>query len=241
MPYSQIQKFTCHFVLIALTSISLSHASGNIVAKIERPYIQLLENEIEYEFTLQSDDRELLDQQIKHSFSIGKSLSDYLSLELGVSGKDSDFDNFYIDEYEIELKWQLTEQGEFNNDWAVLFEIEHEHDDDVWEFSTNLIVLHQWNRWIGTANIGIKYETSSKIDDELEAEFAGQLKYRYKQSLEPAIEYFKNEDTNAIGPSLLGKIKLNNRKSIYWGVGMLFSLDGSNADSTFRTNIEFEF
>jgi len=241
MQTSQIRKHFSALVIVLLSSINLSHASGNSVSKIERPYIQLLENEIEYEFTLQSDDRIILDQQIKHSFSIGKSLSDHLSLELGVSGKDNDLDSLYIDEYEIELKWQLTEQGEFNNDWAVLFELEHEHEEDVWEFSTNLIVLHQWNRWVGTANIGIKYETSSKTDDEFETEFAGQLKYRYKQSLEPAIEYFKNQDTNAIGPSLLGKIKFNNRKSMYWGVGLLFSLDGSNADSTFRANVEFEF
>ena len=236
-------KTSNRLLLLFLLLLSNPHAwaDGSNVGKIESPYVQQLEKELEYELIIDDDDRESLDNQQSHKLAFGQSLSDYWLIEFGIGGSNNPGSSFTADEYEIEAKWQLSEQGEYTNDWALMFELEKEREYNVWEIGTTLIVLHEWDRWIGTANATIAYESGEGIRNEFEAELKAQIKYRYKAGFEPAIEYFKNEDTNALGPSVVGQIRLGGRKKLYWGAGFARSFDSSRPDTTFRANIEFEF
>lgn len=224
-----------------ICSSNIAQAGSNSVEKIYNPYVQQLENELEYEFVFQDDERSEFANQQTHRISYGQAISDRWLLEASVIGVNNPSDNFDITAYEFEAKYQLSEQGEFNNDWAVLFEVERETDNDIWEVGTTLIVLHNWKKWTGTANITVAYETGPTIDDEFETEFAGQLKYRYKSSLEPGIEFFKSESTNAFGPSLTGQVRLGGGKNFFLSTAALFSFDSSKPDNVFRLNIEYEF
>lgn len=226
---------------LTITVMPTTVQASNSVGKIYNPYVQQLEQEIEYELIVQTDKRDEFDNQSVHKFAYGQSLSDRWFIEVGVVGENTNNQELEISAYEIEFKYQISEQGQFNNDWGVLFEIEREKTQDVWEFGTTLIALHEWKKWIGTANISLIYETGSAIDDEVETELATQLRYRSNPLFEPGIEFFKSESTSAIGPSASGKLRLGGGKKLFWSTAALFSVDGSKPDNVFRFNLEFEF
>lgn len=67
-----------------------------------------------------------------------------------------------------------------------------------------------------------------------------QTHYRYSRNLEPAIEYYSSEDSDGIGPVLMGNVKLDGRKKIYWETGVILGLDNETPDQTFKFSFEFE-
>jgi len=211
------------------------------VNKIYTPYVQQLENEIEFQLVIQEDTEEKFDDIQHHKIAYGQALNDKWFLEgilLGVNDSDHGFN---IDGYEIELKRQLTEQGEYDNDWGLLFEIERERHADVWEFGATLIALHEFRNWTGLVNVGLIFESGSSIKSRFETELSAQLKYRYRSWFEPAIEFFKSDSVNAAGPSFAGRIRLGAGKSIFWNTAALISFDRSKPDAIYRFNIEYEF
>lgn len=104
-----------------------------------------------------------------------------------------------------------------------------------------MIVLHQWKRWVGTANLTLAYETGPRIKDELEVELATQLRYRSNATFEPGFEFFKSQSTNAAGPSISGRVRLGGGRKIFWSTAALFSFDSSKPETAIRFNIEYEF
>jgi len=230
------------YLFILLTLLTLDAvASGTSIGKIENPYVQQLERELEYELVSYDDADRQFAKQHRHKLAYGQSISDRLFLEAGISALDVAGQNLEISSYEIEAKYQISEQGEFNNDWGVLFEIEREESINVWEFATTLIVLREWKRWVGTANLTLAYETGRSIDDEIETELAMQLRYRRNAFFEPGIEFYKSESTNSAGPSISGRLRLGGGKKLFWSAATLFTFDSSKQDNTLRFSIEYEF
>ena len=103
----------------------------------------------------------------KHSFGIGRGWTDRWATEFYAIGTKTEGESISVDAYELEVKWQLTEQGEFAFDWGVLFELEREVQDDVWELSSALIVSRDFGQWTGLANIGLIYEWGSGVQNEI--------------------------------------------------------------------------
>ena len=87
-----------------------------------------------------------------HKLGYGTSITEKLFTEVYLIGSNREDDGVKLDATEVELKWQLTEQGQYSNDWGLLFELERENDFDHWEAASTLIMLHEWNRWIATSN-----------------------------------------------------------------------------------------
>ncbi len=228
-------------LVATLSGSALLHADGSTVDKVYHPYVQMLETEIEYRSRYQNDDDAEFDDRQQHRLGIGRSLSDQLFAEFYVIGEDSPDSAFQLTAMEAELKVQLTEQGEYNNDWGLLFELERETKDNKWEVSTTLIALHEWSSWIATANLSLIYEWGSKINNEFETSLASQLRYRYSQAIEPALEFYMAEDTLALGPVLTGVQRLGGRRKLLWEVGVIMGLDDTTADASLKFNIEYEF
>ena len=136
---------------------------------------------------------------------------------------------------------QLTEQGEYWADWAVLFELEKEHGADIWEFATGLLVEKEWGKWSGTANFFVEQEWGDDIEDELETQLGLQARYRYSRAFEPAIEIYSGEDTRGIGPVALGQVALGGKQKLGWEAGAIFGIGSSSPDLTLRFQLEFEF
>lgn len=208
-------------------------ADGELVDKVYHPYVQPLEREFEWR-ALSVDDVQT------YQFALGYSLSDRLFVEGYLIAEDSN-EGLKLDAYEIEAKWQLTEQGEYAADWGLLFELEKQQHIDTWESSVGLLMERQWGRWVGAANVKIIYEWGPEIKNELETSLASQLRYRYKPYLEPAIEFYSSEQGSALGPVLMGDIRLASAKKLHWEVGSILGLDDATPNNTWRLLLEYEF
>ena len=97
-------------------------ADGIVIDRIYDPYVQPLETELEWRSIFQSDDT-LGDVQ-KHFFGFGRSFSDRWAGEIYAIGTKESGGSLSFDTYELEFKWQLTEQGEYAFDWGMVFELE---------------------------------------------------------------------------------------------------------------------
>lgn len=231
----------CFTMLAALSYASQGITDGVSIDKVYHPYVQLLEREIEYRMLYQQDSDEQLDGQQRHIFGFGWALSDRLFAELYTVGSDSYGNDMDLDAYELELKWQLTEQGEFDNDWGVLFELERGDGDDQWEAATTLIALREWRNWVLTGNFTAIYEWGDDVASEWETAFSGQFRYRYRATFEPAFELYVAQDTLGAGPVLTGAYRLGAGKKLNWELGVVLGLGKETADANWKLNLAYEF
>ena len=225
------KQLTSIFILFGIAFTTVTHADGLAIDKVYHPYVQDLEREVEWRMIS-------ADGEQKHRLGIGKSVSDRLFIEgyLIVSNNESS-----IDAYELEAKWQLTEQGEYAVDWGVLLELEKDRYDNNWELTTGLLMEKEWGSWTGTANFRAIYEWGDTINAGLESALALQARYRFSRYFEPALEFYSGQNTRGIGPVIMGDVKFGAGKKLHWEVGSIIGLDSSTPDNTWRFLTEFEF
>lgn len=216
-------------------------ADGGSVDKVYHPYVYQLERELELRSVVQDDDDPVRDGTQTWRLGIGQSWTDRWFTELYVIGEKTDGRDLSVRAWELEAKWQLTEQGEYWADWGLLFEFEADHDIDAWEASTAVLVAREWGRWVGTANLALIYEWGADVNSEWETRAATQLRYRWKPGLEPAVELYSGEDTKGLGPVLMGNVRAGGRRQLHWEIGVIFGLDSHSTDQTYRALVEFEF
>jgi len=231
----QRRRFAIAVLLLPVAAM----ADGMVVDRIYDPYVEALETEIELRSIFQSDD-EFGDAE-KHSLGIGRALSDRWALEFYAVGTKQDRGGLSLDAYELEAKWQLTEQGEFAFDWGVVFELERDVETQIWEFGSTLVSSRDFGRWTAVANLGLIYEWGSGVADEVEAEFKTQARYRFRESLQPAVELHMGQDTVALGPAVTGLCRLSPGKQLRWEAGVFFGMDNESPDQTFKLIVEYEF
>lgn len=224
------------FSMLALAAVPVL-ADGNIIDKVYDPYVQPLEHELEYRLLI-DDDR----QSYTHKLGYGAALSERFFAELNLSGEDLSGTSLEVEGIEFEGKLQLTEQGEYANDWALMLELEREISANAWEAATTVIMLHDWGRWVGTVNASLIHEWGERVNNEWETALSGQLKFRHRRELEPGIEFFAGQNTRALGPVLMGVQRLHGgRQSLQWEAGLLAGLDQATADLTLKLQAEYEF
>ena len=237
------QKRTRHLRPSAVAaSLLLAHvaiADGVVIDRVYDPYVQPLETEIEWRAVILADDE--FDDVQKHSLGIGRGLSDRWAVEFYAIGIKTEGGSFSVSAYEIEAKWQLTEQGEFGADWGMVFEFERENEAEIWEASANLVTSRDFGRWTGTANLGLIYEWGEGVVSEFETALRAQARYRLKEALEPAIELHIGQDTVALGPAVTGLARLSPGKKLQWEAGVFWGMNEQSPDQTVKLNVEFEF
>lgn len=217
-------------------------ADGVAIGKVYDPYVQLLEREFEYRgLFLHDRDNDELDGGQQHRIGYGQALAERWFGEVYALGTRDSGQALDLDAFEVELKHQLTEQGEYASDWGLLFELERSSELDVWELANTLIVAHDWGRWTGTANLSLIYETGDDIGAEWETQLKAQLKYRRAAELEPALELHMGENTRGLGPLLSGVFRLGNGDKLLWESGIIFGLDSVTPDINLKLNLEYEF
>lgn len=214
-------------------------ADGIVVDRIYDPYVQPLETEIELRSVSQFDDD--VPNLQKHSLSVGRSLNDRWAAEVYIVTTKTERDGLDLDVYELELKWQITEQGEYGVDWGMVFELEREFDDDIQELSAAVIAARDFGRWTALLNAGVAYEWGSGVVDEAETDLHLQARYRYREQFEPGIEFHVGQDTAAIGPAFTGMQRLSPGRQLHWEAGIFFGLDEISADYIVKLNLEYEF
>jgi hypothetical protein len=229
------------FLGVLLLWSGQSLEAGTVIDKIYHPYVQPLEQELEWRTIYQDEQPSVADNTWVYQLAYGRSLNDRWFAEVYLVGEKSDDQDFDIEAYELEAKWQLTEQGEFWADWGILFELEKEANEDAWEFATAVLVEKEWGKWSGTTNFWVLNKWGSDTKNELNARLNLQARYRYSKAFEPAIEFYSGPDTRGLGPALLGQVKLGNRQRLSWEIGAIFGLDSKSPNRTLRFLLEFEF
>jgi len=227
-------KYIIRICLIVILFPTLILADESAIDKVSPPYVQPLEREIEWRMIS-------ADSEQKHRFGLGQSFSDRLFIEGYLVATDEKDGNFNLTSYEVEAKYQLTEQGEYAADWGIIFEVEKHDNEDIWEASSGLLMEKEWGRWVGTANVWGIYEWGGDTDNEIESILALQARYRYSRFLEPAIEFNSGEITRGLGPVLMGDIRMGPGKKLHWEAGAIIGLDPETPDHTWRFLTEFEF
>ena len=217
------------------------HADGIAIDKIYHPYVDALEHELEYRALL-PDRLATVDEPAQlHRVSLGTALASTVFAELYAVAEKPRAGGFDISAWEGEVKWQLTEQGEYSADFGLLFEYESGHNADEREFAATLLAEKEWGRWSGAANIHLISEWGEDVADEFETALGVQLRYRHSRLLEPGIEFYAAQDTLGIGPVLQGTFNTGVRRNVHWEAGLIAGLDSATPDTAWRFLLEYEF
>lgn len=209
------------------------------ITRVYQPYVEQGERELEYGATL----RDLGGEDILlNRVGVGYAWSDKIFTEVYLLSESIGHDGEEIRGYEAELKWQITEQGEYWADWGLLVEAGGARDIDRRELAVGLLWAKELgSRWVGTANAIVEYEYGADIEEEVETALRAQFRYRYSAALEPALEIYLDDQDWAAGPALMGIQKLGGRKQLRWELGLMFGLDAETPDTSLRFGLEFEF
>ena len=217
-------------------------ADGVVIGKVYDPYVTLLEQEIEYRGLRQADDNPNLDGGELHKLGYGRTFTDNWFGEVYAIAQRRPEGTMQLEAFELEIKHQLTEQGEYAADWGWMTELERNTEHNQWELSNSLLVARDWGRWTGTANLSLIYEWGETINNEFETRLSSQLRYRRGTGWEPGIELFKGQNTFALGPIVTGQIPLDQHgRKVFWEAGIIAGLDNETPDTNLKLELEFEF
>ena len=219
-----------------------ARGDGSVVDKVYHPYVEQLEWELEWRMTHEDENPITgIERQQLHRVGLGRAVTEYVFAEVYLIGEQSSQESFDLEAYELELLWQLSDQGEYLLDYGVLFELEKEQREDSWEASSALLLEKEFGRYSATVNLALTYEWGDDIEDELETAAALQARYRYSPRFEPALEAYLGEDTRAVGPVVMGRERLGLMKALRWELGVVLGVDSDTADYTVRAVLEYEF
>lgn len=227
-------RFSC--ALCALLSAVPAQAD---IGRVYHPYVEQGERELEYGATLRDvgGDNILLNRA-----GLGYAWSDKLFTEVYLLTEAITHEGEQIRGYEAEVKWQLTEQGEYWADWGLLLELGGAREIDRREVALGILWEKELgSRWVAAANAFVEYEYGEDLVDEVETALRGQFRYRYSAAFEPALEIYLDDQDWAAGPALMGIQKLGGRQQLRWELGLMFGLDGETPDASLRAGVEFEF
>lgn len=236
------RRMTRHLLQAAVVASSLAspmaRADGG-VDTVYHPYVQPLEQELELRLGHEHDtDRRDIETW---RLGYGRSVSERVFVEGYLIGQGRRPDALSLAGYELEALWQLTEQGQYAADWALLGEFERAHNGDRQSGMVSLIGERQWGRLVGTLNAGVGYEWGADVGDEAETRLALQARYRYSPRLEPALAFYAGEKLRALGPALLGTERLAVRRKLHWEAGLALGLDHASPDLSLRGRLEYAF
>jgi len=185
----------------------------------------------------QTDSVNILAQRI----GLGGAINDTMALEGYLVGERDDNGDFGLQAYELELRWQLIEQGRLWADWGALFEFEKQHDADAYEATSGFVIEKEFGRASLTMNAFLVYEWGQDIENEWETEFRAQYRYRYLSAFQPSIELYAGEDFIGIGPGFIGLYRFEGQKQLKWEAGFISEISQSEKNHSFRLALEFEF
>ena len=217
------------------------HADGRVVDKVYHPYVQPLEREFEYRMAYQKQAEHPDNNNIAQKIGYGSSIAERVALEFYLMAERTSPEDYRLSGYELELRWMLSEQGEYSADWGLLFELERQNNVDNYEFTTGLLMEKEFGPTSLTLNALAVYEWGKTLEAELEAEFRAQYRYRWLPQVQPAVEFYAGENFRGAGPSLMGVHKFAAQEQLKWEFAVIFAINNSTVNNTLRFAIEYEF
>jgi hypothetical protein len=228
-------RLSLAIILLAISCISW--ADGIVVDKVYHPYVVANEHELEWRLSSSQND---VGNRLAQQFGYGYSFFENIAFEAYIIAERDEADDFKVRGYEVEMRWMLTEQGQYWADWGALFELEAEEGVDRYEASVGILFEKEFTRTSLTLNALAHYEWGSG-DNETEAEFRLKYRYRYLPAIQPAIEMYASKNFLGIGPAIMGVYRFDGQKQLKWEAGFIAEVTQTGKDHTFRMAIEYEF
>jgi hypothetical protein len=216
-------------------------ADGLVIDKVYHPYVDALETELELRSLFQDAQPGLVTPSQVQQMSLGTALSDSVFAEVYIVGGKQRAGGYKTTAMEVEVKWQLSEQGEYWADYGLLFEYENERQADIQELALGLLGEKETGNWSTAANLLLIREWGRDIRGEFETSLAVQTRYRLRAEFEPGIEFYAGQDTRGVGPVLQGNVSTGVRKTLHWEAGLIFGVGNQSPDRTWRFLMEYEF
>lgn len=214
------------------------YADGSAINKVYLPYVQPLEKELEYRALFREVGGE---KKSQHKLGYGVSINENWFSEFYLIGENTE-EEFIVTDYEVEAKLQLTEQGEFETDWGMMFELERSANaDDAWEASVGMLAVKNFKKVSIIANAFLIREWGKDVMAELEQAGSFQARYRLLPEFEPGFELYKKENEHAAGPVIMGRFKVGSRQKLFWQVGLMFEDTDQDNNKVLQLQLEYEF
>lgn len=220
--------------LLALAPGARAETNG-----VYHPYVNEHEREVEYGLVRRGTGGDALTLQ---RASLGYAWSDGFATELYLLNEFATHGGVRARAYELEARWQLTEQGEYASDWGLLVEAEVGQGIDRHEVAAGLLWEKELgHRWVAAANALVEYEFGTDIGNEFETALRAQLRYLHSPGFEPALEVYFDDIDHAAGPALSGVVRLSPGRQLRWEAGIYFGLDRETPSTSARLGLELEF
>jgi hypothetical protein len=212
------------------------------VDKVYGPMVEPGEIELEMRGIYIDDNDPSRDGAQKSKIGIGYGIASRVFVEGYLEFEKAANSDYELEAFEIEAKFQLSEQGEYFVDFGLLTELEKVREADEWEIKVGPLIQKPIGNWLATLNFLGETKFGSDVSDSGEWELLSraQLKYLSSPHFEPGIEYYGDEGTQALGPAVYGRVDLAGSK-ILWQAGWMLGLDDATADNTLRWQVEWEF
>jgi len=228
------------FPALVLATVLVA-ANASAVDKVYHPYVEPQKRDLEYRVTGYNGGDDNPDFQT-HRLGFGYGVTNRIAVEGYLIGEKYGGNELALEAYELEMRWQLNEQGAAWLDSAMLFEMEHADDGSSSEIGTGFIAEKELDRrWSATANVIARYQFGDGVSDKLKGEAVAQARYRLSPSFEPALEAYWDDDMMAVGPAALGLVSLGGRNRLKWEAAALLAVEHDIADKVFRASLEWEF
>jgi hypothetical protein len=229
-----------YFFLAGVLFLSQTAFGG--IDKVYSPLVELHEIEIEMRGLYVADSDPSVDGAQKTKLGLGYGIASRVFVEGYLEFEKPAGGNYKLEAYELEAKFQLSEQGQYFADFGLLTEIEKVRNVDEWEFKVGPLIQKPVGNWMATLNLLGETKYGSDVSETGKWELLSRAQFRYLLSphFEPGIEYYGDEGTQALGPAVYGRIDLSGSK-ILWQLGWMLGLDATTADNTIRWQFEWEF
>lgn len=240
LPRVKEQLFMRKPMLMVICSL-LPHVAQASVGKVYDPYVNAYESEIEYRAIY--DDGESADprKSLKQVLGFATGVMEGVAIEVSASHYEITDGANELRSAEVEVFWQLTEQGEYDSDWGTSFSLERNHVTNYWEASSKILMAHDFDTTSLILNAGINYSWGSGVDNEFEGEFRGAYVWRYSPEFAPSIEFHTSESLTSIGPVIGGKYRVAAGKALLWRTGVMFGIDTYTPNNIVKFELEYEF
>jgi hypothetical protein len=235
-------------LLVLAGSLSASSlAMAGPAAKVYRPVVEKGETEIE----LRSGYRDFADAPDVHASVIdfGYAFTNRWKSELVFEYEGETGEGGRPEALEWENLVVLTEQGKHWADVGLLLEYEHTFSDEPGEVKLSGLFEKEIGPAIADFNLGLARQVGSGASDQVELEYAWQVKRRGKEALEWGVQgigalgpvnHLGDGDAHSVGPALFGVKRLASGNKLAYEAGVLAGVNDAAPDLTVRVSLELE-
>ncbi|NJD25076.1 MAG: hypothetical protein FIB06_06690 [Betaproteobacteria bacterium] len=238
-------------ILVAGLLLTPVLASAGPADYVYTPIVEEGEREIDFKFgtAKKGDDP----RESAASIGFGYGATSWWFTEVYLKYKRENGEGTFLDAFEWENRFQLTETGKYPVDIGFLLEIERPKDHaEGWEVKWGPLFQSDFGKIQLNANLLFERAYKTEEPTHMEFKYQWQIKYRWLPQFEYGLQGFgdmgewnhwepSNEQVHKIGPAAFGKFALGGRQAIKYNTAWLFGTTSASPDNTFRLQLEYEF